>query len=55
MVMPWMEHGNIRQYMHRVRESGELVNQVFVNSVNKWVSDRVFLVYLVLNYVFAAV
>ncbi|KAH8101245.1 hypothetical protein BXZ70DRAFT_935130 [Cristinia sonorae] len=39
MVLPWMNNGNIRQHMDRLRRSGELVNQTFVDQVNKWVSS----------------
>ena len=37
MVLPWMEDGNIRDYLKKERDAGRLCGQEFLDAVNRWV------------------
>jgi len=36
LVLPWMENGNIRGYVQKIRDRDKLSGSEFVSSVNKW-------------------
>lgn len=38
MVIPWMENGNLREYMVSQRKQGNLRDEKFVAAVDQWVS-----------------
>ncbi len=44
MVLPWMEYGNIHDYVKDLKQKGELVGKQFIDSVNRWVGC--FLIFL---------
>lgn len=39
MVLPWVERGCLRDYLHRKRKEGELLVAAFAPAVEKWASS----------------